>query len=82
MSSGNPIYTLIINGFAGFYEEMAKVYFAQPEARAASSRFYLALLESAEQGDPQAAERITRQVMEDSIVYWFKTGQFSTGQTG
>lgn len=28
--SGNPIYTLILNGFRGFYEEIARRYFAAP----------------------------------------------------
>ncbi len=38
--SGNPIYPLILNGFAGFYEEMAQLYFAPPLARARSRQFY------------------------------------------
>ncbi len=68
--SGNPVYTLILNGFAGFYEEMACLYFARPEARAASRAFYAALLAAAERGDAVAAELTTRSVMEESIQLW------------
>jgi GntR family negative regulator for fad regulon and positive regulator of fabA len=70
IASGNPVYTLILNGFSGFYEQMAAYYFAAPEARRASCAYYAALLESARQNDPAAAEQITRQVMQESIALW------------
>jgi GntR family negative regulator for fad regulon and positive regulator of fabA len=70
IASGNPVYTLILNGFAGFYEEMACLYFARPEARASSRAFYAALLDAAQRADADAAEQITRAVMEESIRLW------------
>ncbi len=70
LASGNPIYPLILNGFAGFYEQMACRYFASEEARAASSAFYAALLDAVEQGDADAAEQITREVMQKSVELW------------
>ncbi|MCL6431988.1 MAG: fatty acid metabolism transcriptional regulator FadR [Anaerolineae bacterium] len=70
--SGNPIYTLILNGFAGFYEQLACLYFRQPEARASSRSFYAALLEAAREGDALRAEGIARQVMAKSIELWRK----------
>lgn len=70
IASGNPIYTLILNGFAGFYEEMACRYFARPEARASSRAFYAALLEAARRGDGEEAEQITRSVMRESMELW------------
>jgi GntR family negative regulator for fad regulon and positive regulator of fabA len=73
VASGNPVYTLILNGFAGFYEEMARQYFALAEARAASQRFYTELGEAAHQGDAQQAERVTRAVMAESIVLWHRS---------
>lgn len=73
LASGNPVYTLILNGFADFYVEMAARYFVAPEARAASRAFYRALLAAARQADPPAAERITREVMEESIAFWQRT---------
>jgi GntR family negative regulator for fad regulon and positive regulator of fabA len=70
IASRNPVYTLILNGFAGFYEEMACLYFARVEARDSSRAFYAALLEAARRVDSTAAERITRSVMQESIVLW------------
>ena len=70
VASGNPLFTLILNGFAGFYERMARLYFRSPEARDTSRRFYAALLKSAENGDAVAAEAITREVIARSIELW------------
>jgi len=72
VASRNPVYTLILNGFAGFYEQMARRYFARPEMRASSRAFYVALLAAADSGAATAAERIARVVMEESIAFWEK----------
>jgi GntR family negative regulator for fad regulon and positive regulator of fabA len=68
--SGNPIYTLILNGFKGFYESVARQYFASPATRAASSAFYQQLASIAAAGDPEAAEALCRRVMRASIQAW------------
>jgi GntR family negative regulator for fad regulon and positive regulator of fabA len=70
VASGNPVYTLILNGFAGFYEQMACLYFARPEARSSSRAFYAALLAAARHADAAKAERIARTVMQESIALW------------
>lgn len=70
VASGNPLFTLILNGFAGFYERMARLYFRRPEARDASRHFYAGLLDSAVRGDGAAAEALTRGVMARSIEMW------------
>jgi GntR family negative regulator for fad regulon and positive regulator of fabA len=70
IASGNPVYTLILNGFAGFYEEMARLYFARAEARAASRDFYASLLAAAEVRDAGEAERLAASVMRVSIALW------------
>lgn len=70
VTSRNPVYTLILNGFAGFYEQMACLYFTQPEARSSSRAFYVALLAAARKGDAAEAERITRSVMRESVGLW------------
>jgi GntR family negative regulator for fad regulon and positive regulator of fabA len=75
LTSGNPVYTLILNGFSGFYVEMAARYFIPPEARAASRAFYQALRGAARQGDADAAEQITREMMEASITFWQRSSQ-------
>ena len=68
--SGNPVYTLILNGFAGFYEHMARLYFALQEARAVSRRYYAALEAAAGQADPAAAEEASRTAMTESLRFW------------
>ncbi|HOQ99689.1 MAG TPA: fatty acid metabolism transcriptional regulator FadR [Anaerolineae bacterium] len=70
VASGNPVYTLILNGFGGFYEQTAHHYFAPAEARASSWAFYAALLAAAEKGDAAEAEQVTRRVMQESIELW------------
>lgn len=68
--SGNPIYTLILNGFRGFYEDIARRYFAAPPARRLSAAFYAELRAAALAGDADGAEQLTRQVMRDSQTTW------------
>ena len=68
--SGNPIYTLILNGFRGFYEDIARRYFAAAEARQLSRRFYSDLRDAARAADAGAAEALCRAVMAESIVTW------------
>jgi GntR family negative regulator for fad regulon and positive regulator of fabA len=70
VASQNPIYTLILNGFGGFYEHMAVRYFARNENRAHSRRFYADLLTAANAKDSSRAEALTRQVMLESLDLW------------
>lgn len=69
-ASGNPVYALILNTFGEFYQALAQDYFALKIARESSRRFYTALLDAAQRGDALAAERITRDVMQESIALW------------
>jgi GntR family negative regulator for fad regulon and positive regulator of fabA len=78
--SGNPVYTLMLNGFAGFYENMARLYFTLPESRAASRRFYADLRKAARAGDAEKARAIAGQVMQASIALWEKAA--ATGMAG
>lgn len=68
--SGNPIYTLILNGFRDFYPAMAMRYFQPAIAREGSQAFYAVLSAAAAARDPDAAETAVRQVMEASIALW------------
>jgi len=68
--SGNPIFTLILNGFAGLYKQMATRYFQQANARKASHEFYQLLNEATKANDALKAETITRDVMSESIRLW------------
>lgn len=73
--SGNPIYTLILNGFSGVYERVASFFFSYPEARAGSRSYYAALLAVARRGDAARAERLTRIAMRETIALWQKAGR-------
>jgi len=68
--SGNPIYTLILNGFRGFYEIIARQYFGPAAARELSRRFYADLRAVAAAGDAAAAEALCRAVMRDTMAAW------------
>jgi GntR family transcriptional regulator, negative regulator for fad regulon and positive regulator of fabA len=73
--SKNPIYSMILNGFTGFYEQMGMVYFQTTEARTSSQSFYQALQKAARDKDSRGAEDITRKVMQESINLWEKANQ-------
>ncbi len=68
--STNPIYTLILNGFEGFYEQMARLYFSIAESRRVSHGFYSDLRAHAAAGDAQQAFRLVEDVMRKSIRLW------------
>jgi GntR family negative regulator for fad regulon and positive regulator of fabA len=75
VASGNPVFTLILNGFSGFYEDMACRYFASTEARQASRAFYADLRLAAQQADADRAEQLTRLVMQESIKIWKRSAE-------
>lgn len=70
IESGNPIFTLILNGFKELYPYMGRAYFTPPKARARSRKFYADLRAAAQARDPERAEVITCEVMRDSIERW------------
>lgn len=70
VESGNPIFTLILNGFKELYPQMGSIYFTPPKARARSRLFYADLLAAAQARDPDRAEAITREMMRNSIELW------------
>lgn len=74
-ASANPVYPLLLNSFAGFYERMALLYFTGEGARAKSQAFYLALLAAAQQADADEAERITAATMRESLSLWHLAAQ-------
>ena len=70
IASGNPVFTLILNGFHTLYIEMGKQYFVLPEARAHSRSFYEKLYQYAANNDPSAAEKLSEEVMQRSLDFW------------
>ena len=72
IASGNPIYAMILNGFADFYERLAQQYFLLDEARQHSRQYYASLTTAVAGGDADRAEQLSREVMKDSIILWQK----------
>ena len=70
IESGNPIFTLILNGFKDLYPQMGQLYFTRSKARARSRKFYADLRAAAQARDADRAETVTREVMQDSIDLW------------
>jgi GntR family negative regulator for fad regulon and positive regulator of fabA len=73
--SGNPVFTLILNGFSKMYLILAEKYFEQPEARIHSCDFYRDIQQAAKAADDRRVYEICQKVMQDSIRYWENTGE-------
>ena len=71
-ASQNPVFTLILNGFGDLYRVMAVLYFEAPAARRASAAFYDALEQAAKKQQPERAEKVTREAMQQSLDHWLK----------
>jgi len=68
--SGNPVFTLIYNSFAGLYQLLGVAYFRQPNNRRLSRQFYLHLLACAEAHDELAAEQVVLSMMQTTQRLW------------
>ncbi len=68
--SANPVFTLILNGFANLYKDMGLRYFSSPLTRDHSRSFYKKLLSAALSNDIFMAEEVTRAVMRESLELW------------
>lgn len=74
IASGNPVYTLIMNGFSGFYEQMAQLYFADKFARQASRVFYTHMQDIAQRQAVEEVRPLVERVMAASIELWKAQG--------
>lgn len=70
IQSGNPIYTLILNGFKDLYLDVALKYFSFQIHRDHTRKYYQSLLESAKEHDAEKAAQLTELVMKESIDLW------------
>jgi GntR family negative regulator for fad regulon and positive regulator of fabA len=75
--SGNPIFTLIFNGFTSLYQSIGLIYFSDSRARDHSRSFYKKLLSAALSNDIFMAEEVTRSVMRESIELWQHSSNIS-----
>jgi GntR family negative regulator for fad regulon and positive regulator of fabA len=77
--SGNPIFTLILNGFKDLYARMAERYFSHPPARARSRTFYQKLLTAVKEKNTQDVETLTKEMMEESFTLWQMSAERNGG---
>jgi len=73
--SGNPVFTLIFNGFSDLYKALGLKYFSIPDSRTLSREFYSDLLDLATQKDLAGFKALTQQVMIESNTRWLSTKQ-------
>lgn len=71
--SGNPIFTLIYNGFRKLSYQAGLLYFAAPDARRCSQSYYEGLLQDARNKDAESAAARTARVMDDCLVFWHRS---------
>lgn len=76
--SGNPIFTLIFNGFTSLYQSMGMIYFTDSRARDHSRSFYKKLLSAALSNDIFMAEDVARSVMRESIDQWKRSSDHAS----
>ncbi|GAA5187405.1 fatty acid metabolism transcriptional regulator FadR [Ferrimonas gelatinilytica] len=69
-ASGNPIYSLILNGFKGLYSRVGRYYFSNPEGRAVARIYYRDLDQLARTGDVDAVLPLVRRYGVDSGRLW------------
>ncbi|SHG81439.1 fatty acid metabolism transcriptional regulator FadR [Ferrimonas marina] len=69
-ASGNPIYSLILNGFKGLYSRVGRYYFDHSEGRDVAKRYYAELDKLAQTGDVEAVLPLVRQYGMDSGRVW------------
>jgi len=71
--SGNPVFVMILNSFEDLYLKLAPLYFSIPETRKRSLKYYQDLAAAAENKDLNLVEKLTQEVMQDSINFWKQT---------
>lgn len=70
ISSQNPVFTLILNGFHDLYAQLGAVYFQSPETRQLSRQFYMGFHQKILEKDVEAAVAIVTMAMQQSLDIW------------
>jgi len=73
-ASGNPIFTLILNGFKELFTQKAIIYFHDERARLYSFNFYKELHSAFMDHKTKDVFDLTEKVMKDSISFWKNSG--------
>ncbi len=71
--SGNPVFTMILNGFKDMYLNLAPGYFSISEARRHSMQYYQDLIKAAKADDAPRAKSLTENIMRESLKFWQQT---------
>lgn len=71
--SGNPVFVMILNGFTDLYAYLAPIYFSLPAARERSRQYYEELASAAKQHNPDLAQKLTEDIMRESLSFWEQT---------
>ncbi len=69
-ASGNPMFTLILNGFMHLFTEKAILYFQIEAARIHSRNYYQNLRDSFVDNDPLRVFELSEKVMNESLEIW------------
>ncbi|MDX3775236.1 fatty acid metabolism transcriptional regulator FadR [Chromatiaceae bacterium AAb-1] len=72
LHSSNRIYVLILNGFRGLYNKIARFYFSQPASRELARKYYCQLKEYAEAGKHNEVIQIVRRYGQESGKVWME----------
>jgi GntR family negative regulator for fad regulon and positive regulator of fabA len=72
-ASGNPIFTLILNGFKELFAQKAIIYFQDERARIHSHNFYKDLQKAFVDQKPETVFELSEKVMKVSISFWKDT---------
>lgn len=68
--SGNPVFSLILNGFSDLYHNLGVLYFSSEDNRSHSLHYYQQLYQHSRDRDADAARSLTRTIMQASIARW------------
>ncbi|WP_251359295.1 fatty acid metabolism transcriptional regulator FadR [Kangiella sp. TOML190] len=68
--SGNPVYTLMLNGFEAIYYKIGRFYFGWEQTRKLAREFYKSFNEAIKQGDADKAMQVFWQYGHDSGDLW------------
>ncbi|MCM8492588.1 fatty acid metabolism transcriptional regulator FadR [Enterobacter hormaechei] len=71
-ASGNPVYSLILNGMKGLYTRIGRHYFANPEARSLALGFYHKLSKLCTEGLHDQVYETVRRYGHDSGEIWHR----------
>lgn len=71
-ASGNPIYSLVLNGFKGLYSRIGSIYFARAKGREITRQYYQKLIALAEQGKFDEAVFAVRNYGIESGKLWLE----------